>query len=462
MALCLYNTLTNKKEALKPIKENLVRIYACGPTVYSYVHIGNLRAYTFNDLLRRYIKYKGFKLKHAMNITDVDDKTIRDSQKEKKALKEFTEYYTEAFLEDLKTLNIELPEIMPKATETIPEMVQLVKNIQKNGYAYDHEGDIYFSIEKFITYGKLANLSDKNLKKNAGGRLTEDEYGKENIRDFALWKAYDKSDGDVFWETEIGKGRPGWHLECSAMSKKVLGQPFDIHTGGVDLIFPHHTNEIAQSESAYKKKFCNFFLHNEHLLVDGEKMAKSKGNFYTLRDLLDKGLNPVAIRYAFLSVHYRQQLNFSLEALKQIPNTLQRIYDFLDMLDEVNGKGIAIAKLVNDTRKKFEYEMDDDLNISGALGSIFEFINEVNKVKDKLSKDNVIKIKEFMCKLDSVLGIMKRDKIEIPDEVAKLAEQRLEARKNKDYILSDKLRDKIKGKGFLIEDKNDGYRLKVK
>jgi len=459
MTLKLYNTLTNKKEVLKPLKGNQVRMYCCGPTVYNYVHIGNLRAYMFNDLLRRYIKYKGFKLKHVMNITDVDDKTITNSKKEKKSLIEFTQFYTNEFLTDLKTLNIQIPEYMPKATETIPEMVELVKKIQKEGFAYESKGDIYFSISKFICYGKLANLSDKNLKKNADGRLNNsDEYGKENVRDFALWKKYHKGDGDVFWETELGKGRPGWHLECSAMSRKFLGQPFDIHTGGVDLIFPHHTNEIAQSESAYGNKFCNFFLHKEHLLVNGEKMSKSLGNFYTLRDL--EKYDSSAIRYALLSVHYRQQLNFTEASLKQIPNTLQRIYDFLEMLDEKNAKGFNIIKLINQTKFKFEKCMDDDLNISGALGAIFEFITEVNKIKENLSKQNVKKIKEFMCKVDSVLGIMEREKEEIPKDIIELANKRVEARKNKDFELSDQLREEIKNKGFQIDDKENGYKLK--
>jgi len=261
MVLKLFNTLTRKKEIFKPIKKNLVTLYKCGPTVYNYVHIGNLRAMMVYDLLKRYLKYKDFKIKHVMNITDVDDKTIRDSQKEKKSLKEFTEFYTKAFFNDIESLNIEKADIIPKATGEIKEMVDLVKILLKKEIAYKTEDGIYFSINKFKNYGQLALLKQENLKAGASGRITEDEYDKENAHDFVLWKFWNKKDGNVFWETEIGKGRPGWHIECSVMSSKYLGQPFDIHMGGIDLIFPHHTNEIAQSEAAYDKKFCNFWIH---------------------------------------------------------------------------------------------------------------------------------------------------------------------------------------------------------
>ncbi len=461
MALKLYNSLTHKKEELKPIKNNEIKMYSCGPTVYNYIHLGNLRAFMFSDILRRYIKYKGFKLKHVMNITDVDDKTIRDSQKEKKSLKEFTEFYTEAFLKDLKTLKIEIPEYMPKATETIPEMVELIKLLKEKGFTYENKGDIYFSINKFEDYGKMVNLDVNNLKENVHSRLNNaDEYGKENARDFALWKAYDKNDGDVFWDTEIGKGRPGWHIECSAMSKKFLGQPFDIHTGGVDLTFPHHTNEIAQSEAAYDKKFCNYFIHNEHLMVNSEKMSKSLGNFYTLRDLLDKGYDAIAIRYQLLATNYRQQLNFTEDALKQIPSTLQKFYDFLDKLEEVNGKGKDVSKLIDEADKKFEKNMDDDLNISGALAAVFEFMNSINKIMDELSKKDASAIVKIMNKFDTVLGVMAHKKIDIPKVIIELADKRLEAKKNKDWTESDRLRDEITKKGFVIEDKKEGYRLK--
>jgi cysteinyl-tRNA synthetase len=464
MALKFYNTLTRKKQAFKPIHDNEVRIYSCGPTVYNYVHIGNLRAYIFVDLLRRYLKYKGYKIKHVMNITDVDDKTIRDSQKENKSLKEFTEFYTKAFFEDLKRLNIELAEILPRASEEIPGMVDLIKILLKKKYAYKNEkGDIYFKISKFKNYGRLALIEPENLKNNADGRLNDaDEYGKEDVRDFALWKAYNKDDGNVFWETDIGKGRPGWHIECSAMSSKYLGQPFDIHTGGVDLIFPHHTNEIAQSEAAYKKKFVKFWLHNEHLIVNGEKMSKSLGNFFTLNDLLKKGYNPKAIRYELLSTHYKAKMDFREDNLNKIPEILQKFYDFLDKLDEVKSEknNKNVDKLIKKAKKQFEKEMDNDLNISGGLASIFEFMTSINKIFEKISKEDAIKIKETMLGFDSVLGIMDHEKVKADDEIENLLKERELARKNKDFKKADEIRKIINEKGYIIEDSAEGVRLK--
>jgi cysteinyl-tRNA synthetase len=464
MTLKVYNTLTRKKEVFKPIKAKEVHMYSCGPTVYNYVHLGNLRAYIFVDLLRRYLKYKGFKLKHVMNITDVDDKTIRDSQKEKKSLKEFTEFYAKGFLEDLKTLNIETPEKLPRATEEIDGIVELIKILLDKGYAYKSDnGDIYFKISKFKDYGKLAKLDVENLKKNADGRLDNaDEYEKEDARDFALWKSYDKEDGDVFWDTEIGKGHPGWHIECSVMSSKYLGQPFDIHTGGVDLIFPHHTNEIAQSEAAYDKKFVNYWLHNAHLIVNGEKMSKSLGNFYTLRDLLDKGYDPKAIRYELLSTHYRQKQDFKEDSLKQIPATLQRFYDFLDKLDEIKLKedNKEVSTLIKEAEKSFEESMDNDLNISGALASIFDFMTAINKIMNSISKKDAQKIKKIMFKFDSVIGVMEHDKGSLDKDVDALVQKREQARKDKDFATADKIRDDLKAKGIILEDTPNGVRWK--
>jgi len=464
MTLKLYNTLKRKKQAFKPIHENEVRMYSCGPTVYNYVHIGNLRAYTFVDILRRYLKYKGYKLKHVMNITDVDDKTIRDSQKEHRSLKEFTEFYTKAFFDDFNKLNIQMPDIIPKATEEIPGMIELVKILLKKKYAYKTEnGDIYFKISKFKKYGKLALLDFDNLKKNADGRLNNsDEYNKEDARDFALWKSYDKEDGDVFWETEIGKGRPGWHIECSVMSSKYLGQPFDIHTGGVDLIFPHHTNEIAQSEAAYGKKFVNFWMHNEHIMVNGQKMSKSLGNFFTLNDLLNKGYNPKAIRYELLSSHYRTKLDFREDNLNKINEVLQRFYDFLDKLDEtkdeINNKKVDI--LIKKAKKNFEKDMDNDLNISGGLAAIFEFMTSINKIMNKISKEDAKKIKETMIRFDSVLGIMEHEKGSLDSDIEDLIKKREEARKNKDFKTADNIRDGLKQKGIVLEDTPQGIRWK--
>ncbi|MBW2995790.1 cysteine--tRNA ligase [Candidatus Woesearchaeota archaeon] len=459
--LKIYNTLTRKNEEFKPIKKGEVSMYTCGPTVYDYVHIGNLRAMLVYDLVRRYLKYKGYKLKHVMNITDVDDKTIRDSQKEGKTLKEFTEFYTKAFFDDLKTLNIEIPEIMPKATEEISEMVELVKILLEKGYAYRTDDGIYFKISKFKDYGKLAKLDIEHLEAGASGRVSADEYDKENAHDFALWKFWDEADGDVFWETDLGKGRPGWHIECSVMSSKYLGQPFDIHMGGVDLIFPHHTNEIAQSEAAYDKKFCNYWLHNEHLLVNGEKMSKSLGNFYTLRDLLKKGYDSKAIRYELLSTHYRAKLDFREENLKKIPDTLQRFYDFLDKLDSVDGKGTkAIKEVIDVAMGKFEKAMDNDLNVSGGLAAIFDFMNSVNKLMPSMNKTNASAVKKVMQGFDSVLGFIEHEKGTIGKEIEAMIKEREEARKKKDFEKADNIREALKEKGIILEDTPQGVRWK--
>ncbi len=459
--LKLYNTLGRKKQEFKPIKAKEVHMYSCGPTVYNYVHLGNLRAYVFVDILRRYLKYKGFKLKHVMNITDVDDKTIGGSQEKKKTLKDFTEFYTKAFLDDLKTLGIEKPETMPNATDEIDGMVKLVKILLDKGIAYKAEDGIYFSISKFKDYGKLAKLDLEQLKAGASGRVNADEYDKEDAHDFVLWKFWDAKDGDVFWETELGKGRPGWHIECSVMSSKYLGQPFDIHTGGVDLIFPHHTNEIAQSEAAEGKEFVKFWVHNEHLIVNGEKMSKSLGNFFTLRDLIKKGYLPMAIRYELLKTHYRQKLDFREDNLKKIPETLQKFYDFFQKLGEASGKGSKeIKKIIKEAKEKFENAMDDDLNIAPALAAIFEFMTSINKIMGDISSEDAKEIRKAMGDFDSVLGIMKHEKEKAPKEVKDLAEKRLEARNQKDWELSDKLRDEIMQKGYLVEDTKDGYRLK--
>jgi len=462
--LKLYNTLSRKIEVFKPIKEKEISIYSCGPTTYSYVHIGNLKAVLTFDLLKRYLKYKGYKVKHVMNITDVDDKTIRESQKEGKNLKEFTEFYNKAFIEDIKKLNVDMPDFMPKATEEIDEMVKLIKILLKKKIAYKTEnGDIYFSISKFKEYGKLANLNLKQLKKNADGRLNAaDEYEKEDARDFALWKAYDKKDGDVFWDTELGKGRPGWHIECSAMSAKYLGQPFDIHMGGVDLIFPHHTNEIAQSEAAYEKKFCNYWVHNAHVIVNGQKMSKSLGNFFTLRDLLKKGYTPSAIRYELISTNYRQQMDFKENNLEDVEGILNKFKELFVKLDNVNSekKNKKIVLIIEKAEKDFEDSMDDDLNISAALAAVFGFVKESNKIINEIGKEDALKIKKTLLKFDSVLGVMNYQKDEMPKEIVALAEKRLKEKKEKNWAEADKLREEINKKGFIIDDTKEGYLLK--
>jgi len=462
MPLKIYNTLTRKKEAFKPIMKGLVKIYSCGPTVYDFAHIGNFRAYVCVDILKRYLKYKGFKVKHIMNITDVDDKTIKGANKEGISLKEFTRRYEKAFFEDIETLNIDKADAYPRATEHIKEMVAIIKKLLKNGTAYKSEDGIYFDISKFKDYGKLSHTKLEGLE--AGKRVKQDQYEKEQIQDFALWKMHDKEDGNVVWKTDIGDGRPGWHIECSAMSMKYLGEHFDIHAGGIDLVFPHHENEIAQSEASTKKKFVNYWIHNEHLLVDGHKMSKSLRNFFTLRDLLNKEYSPRAIRYLLLSANYRVQLNFTEEAVKAAENAVQRLDDFMAKLKEIknNYKNNDIDKLIQKTKKHFEDAMDDDLSISIALSHIFEFIKEINvlMMHDKIGKNNAKKIINFMQDIDKVLGILKENEEKLSPELKKLIEEREKARKEKDYAKADRIREELKQKGVILEDTKGGVRWK--
>jgi len=455
MVLKLYNTLTRKKEVFKPIKDKQVNMYSCGPTVYDYAHIGNFRAYIVADILKRYLRYKGYKVKHVMNITDVDDKTIKNSRKQNKSLKEYTEFYTKAFFEDITTLNIEKADIFPKATEHIKEMVSLVKSLLDKGIAYKSDDrSIYYDISKFKDYGKFAHIKTSDLK--TGARVKQDEYEKDTANDFALWKGYDKEDGDVFWKTDIGKGRPGWHIECSAMSMKYLGNHFDIHTGGVDLIFPHHQNEIAQSEGATGEAFVNYWVHNEHLLVENKKMSKSLGNFYTLRDILKKGYNPKAIRYLLMSTHYRQQLNFTFKGLEAAGNAVERLNNFIFNLNNIKEEkdNEKIKKLMQCVKKQFEEKMDDDLNISEALGVIFDFIRDINK--EQISKNDAKKIKNLMFEFDNVLGVMEEQKTDISKDIESLIKKREEARKKKDFETADKIRNQLKKQGIILEDSPNG------
>ena len=458
--LKIYNTLTRKKELFKPIKEKQVSLYTCGPTVYNYAHIGNFRSYIFGDILKRYLAYKGYKVRHVMNITDVDDKTIANSRKEGISLKDFTGKYEKFFFEDLKALNIEPADEFPRATNYIPEMVSIIKKLMKEGLAYKAHDGIYFSISKCKGYGKLAQLGKTKL--IAGKRVRSDEYDKESVQDFALWKFLDSGDGDVFWDTEIGKGRPGWHIECSAMSSSLLGQPIDIHTGGIDLVFPHHQNEIVQSEGAFSKKFVNYWMHCAHLIVDGKKMSKSLGNFYTLRDLLDKGLNQRAIRYLLLSVQYRQQLNFSFGEVKAVTKTVELLVDFVSRLREVKNKGKSgnVDKLIERSIGEFEAAMDDDLNVSEALASVFYLVKESNKLmaNNKLNVIEAQKLVKAIEKIDSVLGILQDDKQSIDNEIEELIKKREAARKSGNFSESDRIRFLLKQKNIILEDTKDGVR----
>ena len=475
MPIRFFDTLTKKKEVFSPVVDKTARMYTCGPTVYNFAHIGNFRTYLFEDLLRRWLKYRGYKVQQVMNLTDVEDKIIRDCQKEKISLKKFTEPYSKAFFEDLDTLKIERAEVYPKATEHIPEMVAMIQVLLDKGFAYKADDGIYYTISKFKNYGKLAHIKVKELKAGASGRVLADEYDKENLGDFALWKFWDDKDGDVFWEAEIGKGRPGWHIECSAMSAKHLTEAFknskfhpekfvtlDIHTGGVDNIFPHHQDEIAQTEACVGKKFVNHWLHSEHLLVDNKKMSKSLGNFYTLRDLLAKGYNPLAIRYALLSVHYRQKLNFTFKVLEAATAALQRLNDFVHNLDEAHGEknNPSISILIKDAQGKFEAALDDDLDISPALAAIFDFVSEINKISiHALSKSDAKTVLQFMEKVDSVLGVLYEEE-KLPKDLQKLFDEREKARVSKNWARSDELRDELLKKGIAVEDTPHGTRWK--
>jgi len=467
MALRFKNSLTREKEEFRPIDNGKVRMYTCGPTVYGFAHIGNFRTFMFEDLLRRYLKYKGYQVTQVMNLTDVDDKTIRDSQKEGVSLKEFTARYTRSFFEDLDTLGIERAEVYPAATDHIDEMVAMVKELLAKGLAYEVNGNYYFRIGEFSGYGKLAHLDTANLK--AGARVAADEYEKDSVSDFALWKAWDEADGEVYWETELGKGRPGWHLECSAMSMKYLGNHFDIHTGGIDNLFPHHENEIAQSEGVTGEPFVNYWLHAEHLIVEGRKMAKSFNNFFRLRDLLDKGYSGVAVRYVLLSTHYRQQLNFTFQGLDGAASALERYNGFIANLEDYPGgadSGGEADEAIKKVKIGFEEALDDDLNISGALGAVFDYIRDINRLKgeDRISGDECARALEMIRRIETVLNLTYQQQAggDLDSEIEQLIVQRTEARKKKDFATSDKIRDDLLARGIVLEDTPQGVKWKHK
>jgi cysteinyl-tRNA synthetase len=461
-----FNTLTRQKERFVPLEKGTVKMYTCGLTVYDFGHIGNFRAFIFEDLLRRWLEYREYKVTQVMNITDVDDRTIKASRKQGVTLKEITNKYIKAFFDDVEALNIEKAEYYPKATEHVPIMVDLVKKLVDKGYAYRGEDDsFYYDISKFKDYGKLAKIKLGELK--PGARVKVDEYAKEEAQDFALWKAWDEGDGDVYWQTELGKGRPGWHIECSAMSMKYLGETFDIHCGGVDNIFPHHENEIAQSEAATGKKFVNYWLHNEHLLVEGRKMAKRLGNYFTVKDLTAKGHDPRAIRYLMLSTHYRQQLNFTFEGLEAAKNTLERLTNFARRLLDANGSGCDedLSQLADRFQTTFEEAMDDDLNINIALAALFDFVRDVNNHLDKnmVSSQEAKRIYSLIMKLDGVLGVI-RDvsrQEKLPKEAEELIRNREKARQAKDWTEADKLREQLKSMGVIIEDTAQGVKWRI-
>jgi cysteinyl-tRNA synthetase len=459
MKIKFYNTISRKKEKFKPLKEGAVGLYTCGPTVYDYAHIGNFRAYIFEDLLRRFLEFLNYNVLHIMNITDIDDKTIKNSIKQNMSLQDFTDKYTEAFYEDVEKLRILKADHYPRATDFIPQMIEMILALEKKGYTYTtQDGSVFFKISEFKSYGRLANLDPGQLM--AGERVEADEYGKEEGRDFALWKGYKDEDGNVFWDSPWGKGRPGWHIECSAMSMNYLGNHFDIHCGGVDNIFPHHENEIAQSSAVSGSKFVNYWLHNEHLLIEGQKMSKSEGNFYTLRDLIDKNYSMEAIRYTLLSTHYRSKLNFTLEKVRIAQKGIDRLRELKRRLEKIaldsknEGFDVESEKMIS----SFSDKLADDLNISGALGELFIWVNSLFLLLDNraVSSDVARGSIAALLRIDLILNVLDLTDSDLSLDIASLIKQREQARLNRDWADADRIRKELDLKGVTLEDTPDG------
>lgn len=457
--MIFYNVLSKKKEVFKPIKKGAVKFYTCGPTIYDFVHIGNLKTYIFEDILRRSLKYNGYKVKQVMNLTDVEDKIIKRAKAENKNISEVTGQFAEAFFEDVEKLNIEKAEVYPRATEHIKEMLDITAKLVKKGIAYKgKDNSIYFDISKFKNYGKLSNLKKKEIL--IGARIEADEYSKKEAQDYVLWKA--RKDDEPFWPSVFGDGRPGWHIECSAMSIKHLGKTLDIHAGAVDLIFPHHENEIAISESSTGKKFVNYWIEGEHLLVGNQKMSKSLKNFYTLKDIEAKGFNPLSFRYLILGTHYRRKLNFTWESLAAAENGLNNLYAVYAVLCEEAEKEKAVKlakkKEVSGYEKIFKEAISDDLNAPKALAVAWKVIKD-----KKLSAKDKIRLIDLF---DKVFGLKIRESVKqnqsaIPEEVEDLLAEREQARVNKQFIQADALRKKIEALGYTVEDTPEGPKAKL-
>ena len=462
MPLKLFNTLTQKVEEFVPIKGRTVRMYTCGPTVYDYVHIGNLRTFIVQDILRRYLVHCNYEVMQVMNITDVEDKIIAGAAEQGIEIEKYTEPYKCAFLEDMKTLKIGKPQLMPQATDHVPEMLDLIKCLTRKGLTYERNGSIYFRIGGFPDYGRLSGIDIERLSEK--GQQDSDEYAKENPRDFVLWKK--RKPGEAYWDSKLGRGRPGWHLECSAMSMKYLGENFDIHCGGIDLIFPHHENEIAQSEGATGKPFVKYWIHSAHLIVAGEKMSKSRGNFYTLRDLLGKGYASRSIRYLLASVRYRTQLNFTLDGLHQAAKSLERVSNFLQKVRKVSSDQEGSEKAqehIEQASNGFKEAMDNDLNTAKALGVLFTLIRKINPSLENglVGASQKNEILELFTNVDQIFDVFEMDKKELQDQkVQKLIMEREEARKRQDYNRADEIRDELASLGIILEDTQAGPRWK--
>ena len=464
-----YNTLGRKRVPFEPRVPREVRIYTCGPTVYDRCHIGNFRTFVFEDLLRRSLRFLGYEVTQVMNLTDVDDKTIQGAREAGVPLDRFTEPFVEAFFEDLDTLGIERAEHYPRATEHIPEMIQLIERLVEEGCAYENDGSVFFRIAADDDYGRLSGIDLSQVRR--GERVASDDYGKEDVRDFVLWKG--AKPGEPSWESPWGKGRPGWHIECSAMAMKYLGESFDIHCGGVDNVFPHHENEIAQSESATGKEFVRTWLHAEHLIVDGAKMSKSLGNFYTLVDLLERGIDPRAVRYLFLSTHYRKKLNFTFAALEDAAAALRRLDEVRFRLEhalEAVGGESSIPAVVEKLKNDFAQALADDLNTSEALAALFVFVRQVNVAIEEgaLAEGDRQRVLEALGRVDTVLGVLdpepwlREDGHEAisEEEVERLIAERQEARKAGDFARADMIRDRLAEQGIVVEDSPQGQRWK--
>ena len=467
----LHNTLSGKIENFVPQKAGEVRMYTCGPTVYDYAHIGNYRTFVFQDILRRFLKLRGFKLNHVMNLTDVDDRIIANAAAAGVGIRDYTAKFVQAFFDDCKTLSIEAPEHWIRATDHIDDMVKLIQGLQQKTFTYPGDGSIYYRIAKFPAYGKLSKIDLSGIQ--AGARVDNDRYEKESARDFALWKA--PKPGEHFWETPLGPGRPGWHIECSAMAMKYLGETLDIHTGGIDLAFPHHENEIAQSEGATGKPFVRYWLHAEHLLVEGEKMSKSQGNFFTLRDLFAKGYKPSALRFALASVPYRKQLNFTFDGLQQAASSVERLRNFADRLKRgkfPSGKQDGMAARIAKAADEFDAGLSDDLNTARALAAAFDLVREANIAVDKgeFRQGDVPAVLDFLATFDKVFAVVEDNDAEKlrtlgygsaeggPDdtEIDRLVAERNDAKKKRDFAAADRIRKELADRGIMIEDAKDG------
>ena len=460
MPLQFYNTLKREKEIFQPIKKGKVGLYTCGPTVYDYAHIGNFRTFMFEDLLKRWLLHLRYDVKHVMNITDVDDKTIKKAKQMKVSLSRITDKYTQYFMEDLTWLKMIPADIYPTATESIPKMISMIERLLEKGFAYrEDDGSVYFNISSFPNYGKLTQINISAQR--TGDRIMEDEYDKDAPQDFALWKGWKEEDGEVVWDAPWGRGRPGWHIECSAMSSESLGDHFDIHCGGVDNMFPHHENEIAQSQCATDQPFVNFWLHSEFLMLDGGKMSKSLGNFYRISALKELGFTAESIRYQLLAGHYRSKITFSIDKKHEGDKVVQRLSDFYNRLQKMNANESSTGSMP-EAYSKFRDRMNDDLDSPQALAIFFDWMKTVNGKIDKnvITDSELGEAWEFLVAFDSVFGFIRNQDFEIPDKINLLLNKRQKARDEENWVESDLIREHLKEKGWMVEDTPDGQYIK--